>query len=202
MNQSRRWQDGQTISEETSLSLLARAQQGDHVAMEALMGRYLVRLRRWASGRLPGIARSLLETDDLVQDAMLNTLRNLGGFKPRHDGALMAYLREAVANRIRSELRRPALAAAVLVQPDDLPSAGPSPLEAAVGRNALEQYDRALTQLDDDERASIIGRFEMGYSFDALARSMNRPSANAARVATARAVKRLIALMDRDATRG
>ena len=103
---ARRWLDDLTVSEETSLSLLARAQQGDAVALEALMGRYLARLQRWASGRIPASARTLLDTDDVVQDALLNTLRRLDDFRPRHDGALMAYLREAVANRIRMELRK------------------------------------------------------------------------------------------------
>src|SRR5262245_17911230 len=101
-----RWLDDLTVSQETSLSLLARAQGGDAVALEALMGRYLTRLQRWASGRVPVSARSLVDTDDVVQDALLNTFRRLAHFQPRHDGALLAYLRQTIANRIRNELRR------------------------------------------------------------------------------------------------
>jgi len=190
-----RWRDGLTISEETSLSLLTRAHEGDGVALEALMGRYLGRLQRWASGRIPAGARGLLDTDDVVQDALLNTFRRLDGFKPRHDGALMAYLREAVANRIRSELRRKCPRIDLSVDPDNLESALPSPLETAVGRDGFARYESALARLDEDERAAVIGRFEMGYSYDALARATNRPSADAARKAVERAVRRLAGLM-------
>ena len=190
-----RWLDDLTVSEETSLSLLVRAKQGDSVALEALMGRYLTRLQRWASGRVPARARALLDTDDVVQDALLNTLRRLDHFQPRHDGALLAYLREAVANRIKNELRRvvPDIDG---VEPDSLPSGLPSPLETALSRQAIDRYERALSQLNDDDRAAIVGRFEMSYSYDALARAMNRTTADAARKLTERALRRLLALMN------
>ena len=59
--------------DESSLDLLARARAGDHEALRA--GRPLsARLQRWASGRLPRWTRDLAETDDLVQDSMLQTL--------------------------------------------------------------------------------------------------------------------------------
>jgi RNA polymerase sigma-70 factor (ECF subfamily) len=192
---SRRWRDGLTISEETSLSLLARARKGDALAIEALMGRYLARLQRWASGRVPAVARSLVDTDDVVQDALLNTFRRLDEFQPRHDGALMAYLRQAVANRIRSELRRKSPEIDASVDLDALESELPSPLEAMVGRDAFARYEAALAQLDEDDRAAVIGRFEMGFSYDALARAMNRPSAEAARKTVERAVRRLVGFM-------
>jgi RNA polymerase sigma factor (sigma-70 family) len=195
---SNRWLDDLTVSQETSLSLLARAQRGDAVALEALMGRYLVRLQRWAHGRLPARARSLLETDDVVQDTLLNTFRRLEHFTPRHDGALLAYLREAVSNRIRNEVRRVTPDVDVSIDPDGLPSAMQSPLDSAVSREALDQYERALAQLDENSRAAIIGRFEMGYSYDALARAMERPSPDAARKLTERALRRLVALMQPD----
>ena len=190
-----RWLDDLTVSKETSLSLLARAQQGDAVAMEALMGRYLPRLQRWASGRVPSGARGLLDTDDVVQDALLNTFRRLEHFRPRHDGALLAYLREAVANRIRNEVRRSAPDIDASIEPDGLPSEMPSPLDKVVSRQALDGYERALAQLDENDRAAIVGRFEMGYSYDALARAMERPSPDAARKLTERALRRLIAFM-------
>ena len=189
-----RWLHELTFSEETSLSLLARAQGGDAVAMEALLGRYLPRLQRWASGRLPRNSRRLVDTDDLVQDALLNTFRRLSEFRPKHDGALMAYLREAVANRIRMELRRPA-PESVAFEPDLLPSNGESPLQSLLEGEAVERYERALAALDEDDRAAIVSRFEMGLSYEALARAMDRPSAEAARKLAERALRRLVIMM-------
>jgi RNA polymerase sigma-70 factor (ECF subfamily) len=175
------WSDHPTLGRETSLTLLARAQAGDAVALEALIARYLTRLQRWAAGRVPPSARVLLDTDDVVQDALMNTLRRLEHFRPQHDGALLAYLREAVANRIRKELRRFAPSVDDSIDLDMLPKAEPSPLDLLVRREAIERYERALAQLDDDDRAAIIGRFEMGYSYDTLARAIGRPSPDAAR---------------------
>lgn len=37
----------------SSLTLLERAQAGDRAALDPLIARYLPRLQRWASGRLP-----------------------------------------------------------------------------------------------------------------------------------------------------
>ena len=185
------WLDDQTISENTSRELLARAQDGDGVAAEALMGRYLVRLQRWAAGRVPSRVRPLLDTDDVVQDALLGTIRRLDGFVPRHDGALMAYLRESVWNRLRAELRRRRLEIDDAADAEAQPTGAKSPLEEMVGRARLESYERALQSLDEDDRAAIVGRFEMGYSYAALARALDRPSADAARKAVERAVRRL-----------
>src|SRR5689334_16083378 len=50
--------------------LLRLAKAGDPQALDALMSRYLPRLQRWASGRLPPWARSLLDTSDLVQETL------------------------------------------------------------------------------------------------------------------------------------
>ena len=86
---------------ESSIELLERARAGDSDALDRLLGRYLPRLRRWASGRLPRGARDLSDTDDLVQDTVFRTLRHIDGFHPQREGALQAYLRQAIMNRIR-----------------------------------------------------------------------------------------------------
>ena len=86
---------------------LAQAKAGNQGAIELLLQRCLPPLRRWARGRLPSYARDLAETQDLVQEAALRTLHNLANFEAHHQGALQAYLRQAVANRIRDEIDAP-----------------------------------------------------------------------------------------------
>src|SRR5262245_61849090 len=90
----------------SSLHLLQRARAGDRVALDLLLPRYLPSRRRGAAGRLPLWARTAADTDDVVQDAVVKTLRQVDRFEPAHDGALQAYLRQAVMSRIRDELRR------------------------------------------------------------------------------------------------
>jgi DNA-directed RNA polymerase specialized sigma24 family protein len=70
-----------------------------------------------------------------------------------------------------------------------------SPLEAAIGRESLDRYERALAMLKPDEREAIIGRVEMGYSYEELAEALGKPSPDAARKAAQRALVRLIQQM-------
>ena len=180
---------------ESTFALLARAQQGDDGSIERLMARHLTPLRRWARGRLPAWARDAADTDDLVQDALLQTFKRLGDFEVRGPGALQAYLRQAILNRVRDELRKKGR------RPEATDLDGlevdrkASPLEAAIGRESLDRYERALAMLRPDEREAIIGRVEMGYSYEELAEALGKPSPDAARKAAQRALVRLIQQM-------
>ena len=51
---------------ESSVELLTRAQSGDDAALNSLLARYLPRLTRWASGRLPAGMRTMLDTYQLA----------------------------------------------------------------------------------------------------------------------------------------
>ena len=53
-------------------------------------------------------------------------------------------------------------------------------------------YEAALGRLRSSDREAIVGRIEMQYSYEELATVLNKPTANAARVAVARALKRLV----------
>ena len=178
-------------SEATTIELLARARQGDEAALDEVFARSIPPLKRWARGRLPAWARGMLDTDDLVQETVIGTLRQIDVFEYRADAALQAYLRQAVMNRIRNEIRRSSRRPA----PGPLESApedpAPSPLEALLGRQAIEAYDDALVQLEAHEREAIIGRVELGLSYAELAKAMDRPSADAARMAVGRALLKL-----------
>src|SRR5258708_9836409 len=90
----------------TTADLLQRARIGDAEALNELFGRYLPSLRRWARGRLPRWTRDLRDTEDVVQETLLQTLKHMDTFQPRHEGALQAYLRQALVNRVRDEVRR------------------------------------------------------------------------------------------------
>ena len=176
---------------ESSLDLLERARAGDAAALDALIARYLPRLRRWASGRLPLWARDLAETQDLVQETVVKAFKNIERFEVRGEGALQAYLRQAMLNRIRSEIRRVNRrppAGELDTQTEDT---GPSPLESAVGREALERYEVALARLRATDREAIIARIELGLTYEELAVALGKPSANAARMTVERALFRL-----------
>jgi DNA-directed RNA polymerase specialized sigma24 family protein len=80
---------------------------------------------------------------------------------------------------------------ATVSQPDD----APSPLEAAIGQEGLERYEAALKALRPADREAIIARIELQQSYEEVAIALGKPSADAARMAVARAVKALVAAM-------
>jgi len=178
---------------ESTFELIERAREGDQDSLDRLMARHLGPLRRFVSGRLPRWARDLSDTDDLVQDTLLRTFKKIEDFEVRGAGALQAYLRQAVMNRLRDELRRKGRSpAAVEIEGDglDLVAEG-SPLEEAMGREAFERYQAALTRLRPEEREAIIARVEMDYSYAELAEILGKPTPDAARKAAQRALVRL-----------
>ena len=179
----------------STVALLRRAQEGDDGAREALVARCLPRLRRWARGRLPASARGLVETDDLVQDTLLSTLGRLGTFQPRQEGSIHSYLRQALLNRIRDEARRVSRRPAAAPLAEELPDESPSPLEQAVGREALARYEDALEALRAADREAVIGRLELQYSWAELALALGKPSPDAARLAVTRALQKLAEAM-------
>src|SRR6516164_3024317 len=187
--------------DDTTFQLLARARAGDASALDTLFARYLPPLRRWASGRLPRWARDMSDTQDLVQDTLLQTFKRIESFEPRNEGALQAYLRQAVMNRIRDEIRRrqrrPESSALDSQQPDETPS----PLEQAIGQQAIERYEAALLRLQEEDRELVIGRIELGLSYGELADAVGKPSPEAARKAAQRALLRLIEEMNRGGCR-
>jgi RNA polymerase sigma-70 factor (ECF subfamily) len=172
-------------------SLLDQAQAGDERALEAILARYLPRLMRWASGRLPRMARDIVDTDDLVQDSLIKVVRTLSGIQARNPNSFAAYLRKAVLNRIRDEVRR----AARLPEQTDLDvnelETSLSPLEECIGQELSARYEAALLRLSESDRAILFLKIEMGMDYGELAIALDKASSNAARMAVNRAGLRL-----------
>lgn len=183
-----------------SPGLLARAREGDAEAIDALAAELRPRLQRWARGRLPRWARDVADTDDLVQDTLSGALRNLSAFEPEHEAAFAFYLRQALVNRVRDEMRRVGRRPAhdTLSEASRLPDPGASPQSVLISRDEWERYERALACLPPREREAIIGRVEAGSSFEDLGALWGK-SPEAARKAVRRAILHLARLMRQDA---
>jgi RNA polymerase sigma-70 factor (ECF subfamily) len=184
----------------STLDLLGRARAGDRDALNELFKRNQAPLRRWARGRLPRWTRDLRDTEDLVQETLAQTLRHIDSFEHRHEGALQAYMRQALINRVRDEVRRVNRYPAVggIEDADQYAVQAASPLEEAIGTQALERYEAALGRLRADEREMIQARVEMQQSYQQIATAHGKSSADAARMAVSRALVRLAEEMDRE----
>ena len=178
--------------------LIARAKRGDRSALSALFLRHIPILRRWAHGRLPRWARMFGDTADLVQEAVLNTLRRLDQFEAKGEKALQGYLRLAVQNRILDLARRSEVRTrGGEVTGEEPDRHQPSPLALAITAEEQERYREALSRLKNDDQTLIVGRLELGYSYDQLALVVGKSSPDAARVALRRALARLVEEMNR-----
>jgi len=182
------------VSNPPSQELLRRARAGDSQALDRLFQRYLPFLYRWAHGRIPGWARNSFDTADVVQETVLQTIRNLGSFEPQREGALLAYLRRSLLNRIRDRfryaMRHPTAAALTPADETSLDDAA-SPLDLAISEEDRRRYEEGLSLLTPAEREAIVGRVELGYSYEQLALILKKPTPGAARLFVRRALLRL-----------
>jgi RNA polymerase sigma factor (sigma-70 family) len=183
---------------DSTFDLVERAKRGDREAVDHLFARYLPSLRRWASGRLPRWTRDLMDTDDLVQETVIRALKRIDRFESRHEGALQAYLRQAIVNRIRDEVRRTKRGPVAMPLDDNAADHAASPLERAIGSEAVERYETALARLRPEEREAIVARVEMDGSYQEVAQALGKPSPDAARMAVSRALLRLAEEMSRE----
>ena len=180
------------LSDETTMELVVRAREGDRMAVEALLQRCLPvadALGARQAARRPRAAS--LDTGDLVQEAALHALRRLDVFEPRHVGAMQAYLRQSVINRIRDEVRRVTRHPAPVELPPDHAADATSPLEAAIEAESYERYRKALSTMNPRHREIVVARVELQWSLAEIAQRFGMRTADAARMAVSRALKRL-----------
>ena len=181
------------LSDEPTIELVLSARGGDRMALEALLERCLPPLKRWAHGRLPAHARGSLDTGDLVQEAAIHVLARLDKFEPRHVGAMQAYLRISVINRIRDEIRRVGRRPESVELTSEPTGDDTSPLEAVIRTEAYERYRQALGKLRTRDREMVVARVEVQWSIPEIALRFGMASLDAARVAVSRSLKRLTA---------
>lgn len=191
---------GPAGSRDSTADLVFKARSGDRSAENEIVRRNLPELRQYARGRLPVAARGRTDTEDLVQETMLNALQRLTSFKPLRPGGFQAYLRTSLRHRVCDEVRRSIRYphAGLL---EDAPDRGPTPHDVMAAQEAVARYRRALETLRPTYRALVQAYVEREWSYERIARAFEKPSVNAARVAVGRAVNRLLAVMRMDTPR-
>ena len=170
-------------------------------AIERLLALLLPGLVRWARGRLPARARRRLDSGDLVQEALAGALQHLPALDRSAPEKVLAYVRESIRNRIRDEIRRSGKVEVAAGGEPQAADRSPSPLELAITSEDELRFRAGLERLDPVDRALVVGRVDLGLSYEKLAELSGKPTADAARVATRRAVLRLAREVGRLASR-
>jgi RNA polymerase sigma factor (sigma-70 family) len=165
--------------------------------LEQWLGQLLPALVRWTHRRLPARARRRMDSGDLIQEALLGALQHLPDLEGRGPESLRAYVQQSIRNRIRDELRR--CDKVEVAGGDEAEAVDPasSPLERAISSEDDRRFRSALARLSAGDRELVLGRIERGLDYDQLAASAGKPSPDAARIATRRAVLRLAREMGR-----
>lgn len=180
---------------DATVDLVARIRRGDEAAVEILINRYLRPLQRIGHNRLPRSARSMTDTDDVVQEALVSTVRRLPHFVCRNPGALLAYLRRVVLNRIIDERRKSARQSAWIVLPNDSTKQAPTQLERILDKEEILRYRAALRRLKLRDRQLILLRVEQRLTYREIGTLLRMPSPDAARIASLRAARRFAAAL-------
>lgn len=175
----------------SSLHLVARARSGDQLAIELLCSRYLKRLQVWAHGRLPAWARGQADTQDIAQDTLIQVLRRLEHFEPRHEHAFQGYVFRTMINRVLDEIRRSHRRPPGEALDSAHSTAEPTPFDLAVEHQLRERYESALLRLRDSDRDAIIARIELELSWPEVVNALEKPSVAAAQMAVSRALVKL-----------
>jgi len=180
---------------DSTLALVERARAGDRVAIELIAERYHAALRRFAHGRVPATARGVLDTGDIVQVAIMRTLERLDHIDSSLRGSLLAYLRSAILNQIRDEIRRARRRPRLGELSDQLPGRDQDPVDEVISREQRERYDLAVLRLPLDQQEAFLMRMEMDCSYAEIAAAVGRPSAEAARMLVRRAIRTMTKLL-------
>jgi RNA polymerase sigma-70 factor (ECF subfamily) len=176
---------------EPTVDVIRRIQSGDAGAREQLLSRFLPLLRRWAHGRLPRQIRDLNDTDDLVQVTLVKALSRLGEFESAGPGAFLAYLRMALLNQVRDEIRRHQRRPEHAEIDNEL-AEGDSVgvVDHLIGSERMQAYEHALASLPKRQQGLIVMRVEFGMSYPEIAVEVGG-TADAVRVMVARAIVQL-----------
>ncbi len=86
--------------------LVVLAQGGDNSALDQLCRVYGERVHRIVRFRMGSELRSKLESMDLVQDAFVAAVKDLGNFEYRDEGDFLRWMSKIAENRILDNLKR------------------------------------------------------------------------------------------------
>lgn len=175
--------------------LLDYARRGDVKSFSALVGRH----SKWLIAYLRGIAPTLADAEDAVQEVWMKVIRSCGSYR---GGSVRAYLtrvaRSVAIDRFRRNGRPTVSVDAVGADgtslSETLTDGAPPPDAAFECRATAEEVRRAVRLLPENQREVLLMRIEAEMSFREIAEALGIPLGTALtwmHVATLRLKKEL-----------
>jgi RNA polymerase sigma-70 factor (ECF subfamily) len=191
--------------DEASESLLARAREGDEAARGELLARYRNYLSMLARTQIDTFLRARLDPSDLVQETLLEAVRDFRQFAGGTEKELTAWLRKILARNLADQLKRHKTQArdahrqesldvlldnSSLLAEQALARGISSPSMQASKREEAVLLADALARLPADYRDVLVLRHLQQLKFEEVAERMKR-SSGAVRMLWTRALERL-----------
>lgn len=188
--------------------LLLQAGEGDRTAMSQVLLLHYDSLQLHIARRISGDLEHLVAADDILQQTMIQAAQGIRRFKPRHEGAFLAWLKTIADNLIRDMQRKKRRERrAPSHDGRDQGSSWAALVEKIAGDGSTpsvktQQFDNArrlrvaLSALPDEYRRVIERYYLEEQSLDEIARSLGCTKGSV-RAMCYRARKRLRELMGR-----
>ncbi|MHC4342970.1 MAG: sigma-70 family RNA polymerase sigma factor [Planctomycetota bacterium] len=182
--------------------LLRRAAAGDRQAAGKLARRYEAPLRAAIHRRLGPDLHAKVDTDDIFQSTIFESVQDLGGFRYRGEQAFLGWLTTLAERRIRDKARyhragkRDQRREHPLPAESELAGERTTPTQGAVRAELTEQLREAMAQLPDADRQIVELHSFQGLGFKEVAERLGLADKNAARYAFQRALNRIEELLE------
>jgi RNA polymerase sigma-70 factor (ECF subfamily) len=184
------------VSAQDSTDLLQRARDGSADALNLLYERSAGRLLGYIRARLGRELRARLESRDILQAALLKSVKQLGAFRGQDPRAFQAWLARIAEHEIRDRadhqhrLRRDAAREVALDEEAPVPAITRSALSRILLDERARRLEEALDTLTPEHRQVILMRKFEELSFAEIGARLERKE-DAARMLFARAMTAL-----------
>ena len=196
----------------TTQRLVTLAKEGDRAALEQLCQVYGERVHWIVRLRMGGEIRSKLDSMDVVQDAFVLALEDLGDFTYRSEGDFLRWLSKIAENRIRDNVKKlhadkrnirkevPLRNRAATTERSSAgapePVATTTPSVIVSKKEDLEKLERAIGKLRPEYRKAIILRKIEGLSYKEIGDRLGK-SIDAVGMLVSRAMVALMSAFER-----
>jgi RNA polymerase sigma-70 factor (ECF subfamily) len=176
-------------TEPSNHALLAAAVAGDRAALERLLLLHCDRLSRRIAAALSATARQDANVDDVLQQTLVQAIRDIGGLKSRTPGGFAAWIQTIADHRVQDYLRVEGRARRRVVQAatahgsssesmlalvERLSDHGSTPSGHAAKSEAVHAVRVGLASLPSAQREAIQLHHLDGRSLDETAAEMDR----------------------------